>query len=134
LSQHPDVVAASIEATRRFGVAPAHRAWSTAIIRTRAREQASGAQRRRDCRIGSGLTNVGTSSRSGTSDLIVPDEPATPTLVDGRGGGGARARVPPQRGATRPSWLRSAAHRRCLCLPTACCRLAALPPSTTHGS
>ena len=125
LSQHPEVVAASIEATRRFGAGAGSSRLVTGNhpLYVELERKLADLKGTEDAVVfGSGyLTNVGViSALAGRSDLILMDELCHSSLLDGRElERRARARVPPQRRrALQPSCWRpsAAAHRHCLVL------------------
>ena len=124
LSHHPDVVAASIEATRRFGVG----AGSSRLVNgnhplyVELESKLAALKGAEDCVVfGSGyLTNVGTlPALLGASDLIVLDELCHNSLLTGAGVSGARVLEFRHNDVSHAAELLAAeraAHRRCLLL------------------
>jgi 8-amino-7-oxononanoate synthase len=122
LSQHPDVVAASIEATRRFGVG----AGSSRLVNgnhplyAELEHKLAALKGSEDCVVfGSGyLTNVGViSALLGRSDLIVMDELCHSSLLAGAQLSGARVLEFRHNDVAHASELLAAersAHRHCL--------------------
>jgi len=124
LSQHPEVVAASIEVTRRFGVG----AGSSRLVNgnhplyVELESKLAALKGAEDCVVfGSGyLTNVGTMpALLGASDLIVLDELVHNSLLTGAGVSGARVLEFRHNDVGHAAELLAAeraAHRRCLLL------------------
>ncbi len=124
LSQHPDVIAASVEATRRFGVG----AGSSRLVNGNHPlydELERGLAKIKDTEdavvFGSGyLTNVGViAALAGRSDLILMDELCHSSLLTGAGVSGARVLAFRHNDLEHVATLLSAeraAHRHCLLL------------------